>query len=58
MKTLLGGKEVDPDSKDKRNRTPLSYATSARHQGVVKMLLDRLRGRPDFQDKDDGAPLL
>lgn len=39
VKLLLAKKDVDPDFKDKDNRTPLSWAAENGHEAMVKLLL-------------------
>ena len=58
MKLLLDRKEVDPDSRDHYNRTPLFYATEGRYEGIVKLLLDRKEVNPDSRSNNGQTPLL
>lgn len=39
MKLLLARDEVEPDSKNNRDRTPLSHAAGKGHEALVKLLL-------------------
>jgi ankyrin repeat protein len=41
VKLLLTTNGVDPDSKDKHGRTPLSWAAENGHEAVVKLLLEK-----------------
>ena len=52
VRLLLETKRVDVDSKDKGNRTPLSYTTEKRHKAVVKLLLKTKGVGADLKDKD------
>jgi ankyrin repeat protein len=39
VKLLLANDRVEPDTKDKSGRTPLSWAVENGHEAVVKLLL-------------------
>ena len=52
MKLLLGKDGVDPDSKDTRSRTPLSWAAGNGHEAVVKLLLAKDGVDPDSKDSN------
>jgi len=66
---LLERTNVNPDQPDTEyGRTPLSWATQTRHEGVVKMLLERKHvhpglllaahdERPRLLDYDDSVPM-
>ena len=58
MSLLFGRKYVNPDRPDNDGRTPLSWAASGGHDGVVKLLLGREDACPDRPDKDGQTPLL
>ena len=53
---LLLSKGVDPDSKDKNNRTPLSWAASNGHETIVNLLLSNSVD-PDAKDDSGTTPL-
>jgi ankyrin repeat protein len=53
---LLMEKGVNPNSKDCRGCTPLSYATWNDHEAVVKLLLEK-GVDPDPTDRDGRTPL-
>jgi hypothetical protein len=55
---LLLDEGVDPDSKDKYGRTPLSRAAENGYEAVVKLLLDEERVDPDFKNKDVRTPIV
>jgi ankyrin repeat protein len=54
---LLLAAGCDPDSKDSKSRTPLSYAASTGKLRLVELLLDCETVDPDSQDKDGWTPL-
>lgn len=39
VKLLLAKEGIDPNSKDRHDRTPLSFAVENGHEAVVKLLL-------------------
>jgi ankyrin repeat protein len=49
---LLARDGVDPDTKDKDGRTPLSLAAGKRQEAVVKLLLARDVVDPNAKDRD------
>ena len=53
---LLLSKGADPDSKDKFNRSPLSYAAGKGHETTVDLLLSK-RVDPDSKSIDGRTPL-
>ena len=57
MKLLLERKEVDPDSSDSHSQTPLSFASSGGHGGVVKLLLQREDVNPNSSYGNGLTPL-
>jgi ankyrin repeat protein len=56
MKLLLK-KNVDPYSRDKDYRTPLSYAAKKGHKAIVTRLLKGDSIDPDSKDMDNRTPL-
>ena len=51
---LLLKENVDPDSRGKDNRTPLSYAAKKGHETIVKQLLEKKNSvDPDSKDVDE-----
>ncbi|KAF2181217.1 ankyrin, partial [Zopfia rhizophila CBS 207.26] len=54
---LLETGKVEVDSKDKDDRTPLSWAAWYGHEAVVKLLLETGKVEMDSKDKDDRTPL-
>ena len=60
VKTFLDSRKVDPDSRDAKGRTPLSYAVHGvdyRAEAIVKMLLETDRVDPDSRDNKGRTPL-
>jgi len=57
IKLLLEREDVDPNRPSKDDGTPLSWAASQGHEGVVKLLLERQNVDPDRLGKDDQTPL-
>lgn len=55
MKLLLE-KEIDPDSRYKEDRTPLSWAAGDGHIEIVKLLLEK-EVDPNSKDKRGHKPL-
>ena len=53
---ILLEKRANPDSKDNNGQTPLSWATSNRHDAIVEMLLER-GADPNTKDNKDRTPL-
>ena len=58
VKLLLDTGTVDADSKDKNDRSPLSWAAENGHEAVVKLLLDTGTVDVDLKDIDGYTPLL
>ncbi|KAI1076584.1 hypothetical protein F5B20DRAFT_584241 [Whalleya microplaca] len=54
---LLATREVDPNSKDIRGRTPLSYAAQRHSSNAIQMLLLTEKVDPDSRDNDGMSPL-
>jgi len=54
---LLEREDVDPSRPDKDHRTPLWWAASRRHEGVVKFLLEQEDVDPNRPDKHGVTPL-
>lgn len=48
---------VDPDYKDRHNRTPLSWAVGNGHELVMKLLLAEDGVNPDSKDENNRTPL-
>ena len=57
MKILLEQGGVNSDPPDEYGRTPLSYAATSGHEGIVMMLLERGDVNPDSPDKYRRTPL-
>ncbi|KAJ5219205.1 FabD/lysophospholipase-like protein [Penicillium cinerascens] len=59
VKLLLANHNVDPNSRDKDGRTPLSWAFPNHHrtENVVKLMLGDERISPDSRDKNGRTPL-
>ena len=54
---LLAREEVNPDKLHNDGVTPLSFAAQNRHEGAVKILLQRDGAYPDKPDKHGRIPL-
>ena len=57
VKLLLKQNSVDRDSKDKGNRTPLSFATEKGNEMVARLLLER-NAEVEVKDRNSRTPLL
>lgn len=53
MKLLLNTEEVDVDSKDFHNQTPLSWAARNGHKEIVKLLLNTEKVALDWKDSEN-----
>ena len=54
---MLGHGNIDPDSPDGNDRTPLAWATTKGHEGIVKLLLYQRDVDPNRLDKHGSTPL-
>ncbi|EWZ79105.1 hypothetical protein FOWG_16689 [Fusarium oxysporum f. sp. lycopersici MN25] len=57
VKLLLASDRLDPDTKDKNERTPLSWAAEEGHEAIVKLLLASGRVNPNVKDQYGWTPL-
>jgi ankyrin repeat protein len=58
VRVLLATEGVNPDSKDKDGRTPLSWAAEKGHKVSVKILLSKIDSvNPNVRDKYGHTPL-
>lgn len=57
VKPLLDKHAVDPDSRDRRGQTPLSWAAKKGYKAVAKLLLAKDTADPDSRDRNDQTPL-
>jgi ankyrin repeat protein len=57
VKLLLARDSVVPDSRDRRERTPLSSAAEKGHVAIVKLLIENEHTNPDSKDKYNRTPL-
>jgi len=57
VKLLLERGDVDPNSPDRKGRTPLSFAAGCGLGDVVKLILQQRDIKPDSADRDGRTPL-
>lgn len=57
VEELLKSPDIEPDAKDRDERTALWWAVRNRHEAVVKLLLGKNEVHPDAKDKDSRTPL-
>ena len=57
LKLFLKRGEVNPESRDNNDRTPLYWAVRSGEKEIVKLLLERDEVNPESQDRDGETPL-